>query len=149
MDRDRVTAGPDDDNTTSTPPKESMSDTLYSAAFPFADDVLDLPVADLDLAVAYYGAGFGLKEVERREDPPRVVMERDGVRLGFSINGRDPTQEGAAIRVTDIARARDELEARGIRTGNWRVDVRDGQKLQVFFVVAPDGLCYYFHQPID
>ena len=137
------------DLATLTLPKEPMSETLFSAAFPFADDVLDLPVADLDLAVAYYGAAFGLKEVERREDPPRVVMERDGVRLGFCVNGRDSTQEGAAIRVSDIGRAREELEARGIPTGNARVDVRDGKKLSVFFVVAPDGLCYYFNQPID
>jgi hypothetical protein len=126
-----------------------VSDTLYCAAFPFAADVLDLPVVDLDLAVAYYAAGFGLTEVERREDPPTVIMERDGVRFGFCVNGRDATQEGAAIRVSDAVRARDELEARGIRTGNWRIDHRDGKKLQVFFVVAPDGLCYYFHQPID
>jgi catechol 2,3-dioxygenase-like lactoylglutathione lyase family enzyme len=26
---------------------------------------------------------------------------------------------------------------------------RDGTKLQVFFVVAPDGLCYYFHEPLE
>jgi len=122
---------------------------LFSAAFPFAGDVLDLPVTNLDEAAAYYTEAFGLAEVERRHDPPAVIMERDGVRLGFGINGRDPTQEGAAILVSDIHRARDELEARGIQTGNWRIDERDGKKLQVFFVVAPDGLCYYFHQPID
>jgi len=122
---------------------------LFSAAFPFAQDVLHLPVTDLDAAAAYYAAAFGLTEVERRQDPPAVIMERDDVRLGFCINGRDPSQEGAAIRVSDIHRARDELESRGIRIGNWRVDERDGKKLQVFFVVAPDGLCYYFHQPID
>jgi hypothetical protein len=29
------------------------------------------------------------------------------------------------------------------------VDEREGRKLQVFFVVAPDGLCYYFYQPLD
>ena len=28
---------------------------------------------------------------------------------------------------------------------NWRVDERDGERYQVLFVVAPDGLCYYFH----
>jgi catechol 2,3-dioxygenase-like lactoylglutathione lyase family enzyme len=122
---------------------------LFSAAYPFARDVLDLPVTDLDEAVAYYADAFGLTEVERRQDPPAVIMERDGVRLGFGINGRDPGQEGAAILVSDIHRARDELESRGIETANWRVDERDGKKLQVFFVVAPDGLCYYFHQPID
>lgn len=126
-----------------------MSDRLYVAAFPFQDDVLALPVEDLDRAAAYYGAGFGLVESERREDPPTLIMERDGVRIGFCINGQDATQDGAAIRVTDIHRARSELESRGVKTGNWRVDERDGQKLQVFFVVAPDGLCWYFHQPLE
>lgn len=125
-----------------------MGQDLFSAAFPFADDVLDLPVQDLDRAATYYRDAFGLTEVERRQSPPAVIMERDGVRLGFSINGRDPEQEGAAILVSDIHRARDELEAKGVKTGNWRIDERDGKKLQVFFVVAPDGLCYYFHQPI-
>ena len=79
---------------------------------------------------------------------PAVILERDGVRIGFAVNGGDPANEGAAIRVTDIRRARDELEANGVKTANWRVDERDGERYQVFFVVAPDGLCYYFHQPI-
>ena len=123
---------------------------LYKAAFPFADDVLALPVEDIDQTVKWYEGAFGLKEVERRESPqPAVIMERDGARLGFAINGGDPEQDGAAILVSDIQRARDEIEAKGIKTANWRVDERDGEKFQVFFVVAPDGLCFYFHQPIE
>ena len=126
-----------------------MTDPLFAAAYPYADDVLALPVQDLDRAAAYYANAFDLREVERRESPPAVIMERDGVRIGFSINGRDAGQEGAAILVTDIHRARQELEERGVAISNWRVDQRDGESLQVFFVVAPDGLCFYFHQPID
>ena len=123
---------------------------LYEAAFPFAVDVLALPVEDMDRAAAWYGARFGLVEVERSTVPvPTVIMERDGVRIGFAVNGGDASNDGAAIRVADIQRARDELEANGVKTANWRVDERDGEKLQVFFVVAPDGLCFYFHQPID
>ena len=123
---------------------------LFEAAFPFADDVLALPVEDIDTAAEYYAEAFGLTEVERHENPvPTVIMERDGTRIGFAVNGGDPTQDGAAIRVTDAQRAKDEIEANGVETGNWRIDERDGQKLQVFFVVAPDGLCFYFHQPID
>ena len=122
---------------------------LYVAAFPFTDDILDLPVEDIAQAVKWYNDAFGLNEVERRERPqPWVIMERDDVRLGFAVNGGDTSQEGAAILVTDIRRARDELEGRGVKTTGWRVDERDGQKLQVFFVVAPDGLCFYFHQPL-
>lgn len=122
---------------------------LYEAAFPFADDVLALPVADIDRAAGWYAASFGLVEVERRSSPvPTIIMERDGIRIGFAVNGGDPGNEGAAIRVSDIHRARHELETNGVRTANWRVDERDGQKYRVFFVIAPDGLCYYFHQPI-
>jgi len=123
---------------------------LYEAAYPFQDDVLALPVEDIDRAAAWYGEGFGLREVERRDDPvPTVILERDGVKIGFAINGRDASQDGAAILVNDIGRARDELAANDVKTVNWRVDERDGEKYQVFFVVAPDGLCYYFHQPMS
>lgn len=122
---------------------------LFEDAFPFQDDVLALPVEDLDVAARWYANAFGMKEVERRDDPhPTVILEREGTRIGFSTNGRDATQDGAAILVTDIKAVRDELESKGVKTGNWRVDERDGQRLQVFFVVAPDGLCYYFHQPL-
>ena len=123
---------------------------LFEAAHPFADDVLALPVTDIDEAARWYASAFGLQEVERRDDPvPTVIMERDGARIGFAINGGDASQDGAAILVSDIQRAKDEIENAGVETGNWRVDERDGQKLQVFFVIAPDRLCYYFHQPID
>ena len=105
---------------------------------------------DLDQTSAWYAENLGLQEVERRESPhPTVILERDGVRIGFAINGGDPSNEGAAILVNDIHGARADLESRGVTIGNWRIDQRDGKKLQVFFVVAPDGLCYYFHQPIE
>jgi len=127
-----------------------MSDIrLFEAAFPYQGDVLALPVLNLDVASEWYSKAFGLKEVERRSDPhPAVILERDGVRIGFSINGGDASQDGAAILVSDIRRAKEEIEANGIQIGNWRGDERNGKQFQVFFVVAPDGLCFYFHQPI-
>jgi catechol 2,3-dioxygenase-like lactoylglutathione lyase family enzyme len=127
-----------------------MSDRpLFKAAFPYQKDVLALPVADLEAAARWYGRAFGLTEVERRADPhPTVILERDGVRFGFAINGGDASQDGAAILVSDIERAKQELEANGVTVGESRVDEHNGRQLQVFFVVAPDGLCYYFHQPV-
>jgi hypothetical protein len=89
-------------------------------------------------------------EVERRQRPvPTVVLERDGTRLGFATSGGDPSQDGAALLVSNIRGLKDELERKGAKVGNWRVDERDGQEYQVFFVVAPDGLCYYFHELIE
>lgn len=122
---------------------------LFEAAFPFQDDVLALPVEDIDTAAGFYAKAFGLVEVERRDEPvPTVIMERDGTRIGFAINGGDASNDGAAILVTDINRAREELEANGAAPGEGRVDERDGERFQVFFVVAPDGLCFYFHQKV-
>ncbi len=131
--------------------EDSMtSDTpQFKQAFPFQKDVLALPVVDLDSASDWYCKSFGMVEVERRDAPnPTVVLERDGTRIGFSINGGDATQDGAAILVTGISLVKEELEANGVEIGDLRVDERDGQKLHVFFVVAPDGLCFYFHEPI-
>jgi catechol 2,3-dioxygenase-like lactoylglutathione lyase family enzyme len=122
---------------------------VFEKASPYGDDILALPVADLEASVKWYGQHFGMVEVERRSAPkPTVIMERDGARVGFSVNGGDSSQEGAAILVSDIHAARAELESHGVKIANWRVDEQGGKKLQVFFVVAPDGLCYYFHQPI-
>jgi catechol 2,3-dioxygenase-like lactoylglutathione lyase family enzyme len=122
---------------------------LFKGAFPYQTDVLALPVVDLDAASQWYSRTFGLTEVERRVHPhPSVILERDGVQIGFSINGGDASQDGAAILVSDIRRAKEQIEANGVSIANWRVEERDGQKLQVFFVLAPDGLCFYFHQPI-
>src|SRR5262245_47320367 len=117
----------------------------FKAAYPYQKDVLALPVTDID-AAEWYSEHFGMQEVERFDQPvPTVILERDGTRIGFAINGGDPGQDGSAILVSNIRGVRDELEARGVKTGNWRIDERDGNRFQVFFVVAPDGLCYYFH----
>jgi catechol 2,3-dioxygenase-like lactoylglutathione lyase family enzyme len=127
-----------------------MSKAVFEKAFPYGDDVLALPVTDLESASQWYAEHFALVVVERKAEPhPTVIMERDGTRIGFSINGGDSSQEGAAILVSDIHAARAELESKAVRISNFRIDERDGKKLQVFFVTAPDGLCYYFHQPLE
>jgi catechol 2,3-dioxygenase-like lactoylglutathione lyase family enzyme len=122
----------------------------FKNAFPYRNDVLALPVTDIDAASQWYCAHFGMVEVERLEQPvPTVILQRDGMRIGFAMNGGDPSQDGAAVLVSNIRGMKDELEQKGAKIGNWRVDERGGQKYQVFFVVAPDGLCYYFHEPVE
>ena len=126
------------------------TEPAFNAAFPYQHDVLALPVTDLDAASAWYANHFGMTEVERHNDPsPTVILKRDGMRLGFAVNGRDASQDGAAIRVTNIQQIRSELEAKGVKPGDLKIDERSGERFHAFFVVAPDGLCYYFHEPIE
>lgn len=127
-----------------------FNEPAFKSASPYQNDILALPVTDLNAASDWYSKHFGMTEVERFDAPvPTVILERDGTRLGFAMNGGDASRDGAAMRVTRIQEIKDELESNGVSISNWRVDERDGQKLQVFFVVAPDGVCYYFHEPID
>ena len=128
-----------------------MSDSpLFKDAFPYQEDVLALPVVDLDAAARWYSNAFGLREVERREQPHQaVILERDGVRIGFAITGGDASQDGAAIKVSDIDRAKEQVRAAGLDVGDARTEEQDGEKRSVFFVVAPDGLCFYFYQPMS
>lgn len=126
-----------------------MPEAVFQSASPYKDDILALPVTDLDAASDWYCKYFGMTEIERRDSPhSAVILERDGVRIGFAMNGGDPSQEGAAIRVTDIDGIKSQLKSNGVDVANTRVDERDGEKINVFFVVAPDGLCYYFHEPV-
>jgi len=121
----------------------------FKAAYPYQQDVLSLPVKNLDAAAAWYCQHFGMCEVERSDQPvARVILERDGTRIGFAVNGGDPEQDGAAVLVANVAGMKEELDSRGVKTANWRIDERDGKRFQVFFAVAPDGLCYYFHEPL-
>lgn len=121
----------------------------FKAAYPYQKDVLALPVSDIDAASSWYATHFGMVEVERSQAPePRVVLERDGVRIGFAVNGGDASQDGAAIRVSGVGDLMSELKSNGVEVGNWRVDERGGDRLQVFFATAPDGLCYYFFEPL-
>ena len=114
----------------------------FRGAFAYQKDVLALPVTDLNAASEWYSEHFGMTEVERRDQPvPTVILERDGTRIGFAITGGDPAQDGAGVLVSSIRNLKAELEAKGAKIGNWRVDEWEGgQKYQVFFVVAPDGL---------
>src|SRR5262249_8725858 len=97
------------------------SQPQFKKAYPYQKDVLALPVTVLDSAPRWFGEHFGMVEVEGLPQPiPTVILERDGTRLGFAVNGGDPTQDGAALLVSNIRSLKDELERRGAKIGNWR-----------------------------
>jgi catechol 2,3-dioxygenase-like lactoylglutathione lyase family enzyme len=118
---------------------------VYKRAAPYARDALNLPVADVDGAVPYYERLFGFRIVGRTDAPHKAaILERDGVRIGLAENGGDPSQEGCFFEVDDVDAAFAELKANGLDRdeAGFRVDTYGGTAYRVFFVVAPDGLCY-------
>ena len=125
------------------------TEQLFKAAFPYQDDVLALPVEDLDQASSGTPGPSALPRWNAATARfPRSSCSATAYRSASPSTAATPPNDGAAILVSDIDRARRELEANGLTPANSRMDDHDGKQLRVFFVVAPDGLCYYFHQPV-
>ena len=74
-----------------------------------------------------------------------VLLERDAVQMGLSENGGDSSQDGCFIEVDGIEAAAEELQNAGlVFEPKYRNDTHGATTYKVFFVVAPDGLCYCF-----
>jgi hypothetical protein len=61
-------------------------------------------------------------------------------------NGGDPEQEGCFFEVDDIESAFAEIKGKSPATGDIQINRRGNSSQRVFFVVAPDGLCYMLGQ---
>ena len=117
----------------------------FQTASPYAADALNLPVADLKAALPFYETVMGFQVLSRQTSPCRsAVLGRDAIQIGLAENGGDPSQEGCFFRVDDVEAAWAELKANGLGRdeADFRVDQYGDVSYRVFFVVAPDGLCY-------
>jgi catechol 2,3-dioxygenase-like lactoylglutathione lyase family enzyme len=118
---------------------------VFRSASPYADDAMNLPVQNVDAAIPYYEKVFGFRVVSRQGAPHKsVILARDGIQIGLAENGGDPTQEGCFFEVDDVETAFTELKSNGLEKeeAGFRIDRHGDTSWKVFFVVAPDGLCY-------
>ena len=118
---------------------------LFKTAFPYADDKMNLPVENLEAAIPFYETVMGFRLVSRSESPHKsAVLARDDIQIGLTENGGDPTQEGCFFEVDDAEAAFAELKSNGLdrEAADFRIDRYGDKSFKVFFVVAPDGLCY-------
>jgi len=116
-------------------------------AFGYQGDNMNLPVGDLAAALPFYETVLGFRVVSRGDVPHKsAVLVRDQVRIGLAENGGDPTQDGCAFHVTGLESLFAEFQANGLQKKLPAIDVeqRDDGPWKVFYVVAPDGLCYWF-----
>ena len=119
--------------------------SVFKNAWPYQADEMNLPVADVESAIPFYETVMGFRLIARSESPFKsAVLGRDSIHIGLVENGGDPTQDGCFFEVDNVETAFAELKSNGLSndTPNFRIDQDGDTTWKVFFVIAPDGLCY-------
>lgn len=125
-----------------------MTNATFKRAVPYAEDALNLPVADVDGAIPFYEQTFGFGLVSRRDSPFKsAILARDQIQIGLAENGGDPTQEGCYFEVDNVEAAYAELKDKGANVSELEIQKHGASTSKAFFVIAPDGLCYMIGQP--
>lgn len=117
---------------------------ILEKAFGYQGDNMNLPVADLESALPFYETTMGFKVVSRSDAPHRsAVLARDAVQMGLAENGGDASQDGCAFHVKNLDALFQEFTSNGLKLSAIGTEGRGGEVWRVFYVVAPDGLCYW------
>jgi catechol 2,3-dioxygenase-like lactoylglutathione lyase family enzyme len=123
-----------------------MKATLEKA-WGYQGDNMNLPVRDLAAALPFYETVLGFRVLSRSTAPHNsAALARDQVQIGLAENGGDWTQDGCAFHVKDLEALFAEFKANGLQKelSEFEIEQHDGVAWKVFYVVAPDGLCYWF-----
>jgi len=122
----------------------------FKSTWPYQGDAMNLPVASVDEAIPFYEKVMGFRVLSRGDSPHRsAVLGRDEIQIGLAENGGDPSQDGCFFEVDNADAAFTELKSNGLgrEEPNFRIDKYGQRSFKVFFVVAPDGLCYCLGEP--
>jgi catechol 2,3-dioxygenase-like lactoylglutathione lyase family enzyme len=120
---------------------------MLEKAFGYQKDAMNLPVPDLAAALPFYEKVLGFRIVSMSDSPHKsAVLARDRVEMRLAENGGDPSQDGCAFHVTNLAALFSEFKANGLQKeiSEFDTEQHGGAAWKVFYVVAPDGLCYWF-----
>jgi lactoylglutathione lyase len=121
----------------------------FKRVVPYADDAMNLPVGDVETAIPFYEQTMGFRVIQREDSPRRrAVLGRDDVQIALAENGGDPTQEGCYFEVDNIEAAFEEIKGQKPAESDIKTETRGESSQRVFFVIAPDGLCYMLGQPL-
>ena len=123
-----------------------MKPTLEKA-WGYKGDNMNLPVRDLATALPFYETVLGFRVLSRKDTPHNsAVLNRDQIQIGLAENGGDSTQDGCAFHVDGVESLFAQFKANGLQKDDPGYGFEDhgGTRFKVFYVVAPDGLCYWF-----
>lgn len=118
---------------------------VFKNAWPYQADAMNLSVENVGSAVHFYETVMGFQVVSRSDSPYKsVVLARDDIQIGLAENGGDPAQDGCFFEVDNVEAAFAELRSNGLekQDADFRIDKHGDTSWKVFFVIAPDGLCY-------
>jgi lactoylglutathione lyase len=119
--------------------------SVFKTAIPYLEDAMNLPVENVDASIPYYEKIFGFHVISRQDAPVKsAILARDDIQIGLAENGGDPSKEGCFFEVNDVEAAFAELKSNGLenKEAGFRIDRHGDTSWKVFFVIAPDGLCY-------
>lgn len=118
---------------------------IFKSAWPYQQDAMSLPVANVEAALPFYETVMGFQVIARHDAPHRTaILSRDEIQIGLAENGGDPSQDGCFFAVDNVEAAFAELQTNGLgkAAADFRLDRHGETVWKVFFVIAPDGLCY-------
>lgn len=121
--------------------------TVIQKAWPYQQDKMNLPVENVEKAVPFYEKIMGFRLASQNDSPFKsAVLERDNIRIGLAENGDDPAQDGCFFEVDNVEIAFTEFRSNGLEKESSDFDIQQygNTTWKVFFIVAPDGLCYCF-----
>jgi catechol 2,3-dioxygenase-like lactoylglutathione lyase family enzyme len=113
----------------------------------YQGDNMNLPVRSLAAALPFYETVLGFRVLSRSDTPHNsAILVRDQVQIGLAENGGDSTQDGCAFHVINLDALFVEFKANGLQKelSEFGIEQHDGVAWKVFYVVSPDGLCYWF-----
>ena len=111
-------------------------------------DFVSVPTQDLERAVAFYGTTLGLRRSMYKPERNFAEFETGTVTLSvvdperMGIGSFRPNANHLAIRVDDVAAARDALEERGVE---FMGDLFDTGVCHMAFFADPDGNALMLH----
>ncbi len=122
-----------------------ITKATFKKAIPSREDEMSLKVENAEAAIPFSESILGFRVSFRKDSPSAMaILSRDDIQIALAENGGDPTQDGCVFEVDDVEVALAEINTNGLKKdmGDILIENHGDTGWRVFYLVAPDGLCY-------